>query len=131
MAGSLNNDRMRGRVLLWVSLGLNIALAVWLVRYSPDVPERSPALAVVSTPPIEGPKGYKANIVVRRQNLTWDEIESADFPTYVANLRAIGCPEATIRDIIVADVNQLFARRRATEVVTTEQKWWRSEPDPE
>src|SRR5207247_8202605 len=44
---------------------------------------------------------------------------------------AIGCPEATIRDIIVADVNQLFARRRATEVITAEQKWWRSEPDPE
>ena len=41
----------------------------------------------------------------------------------------IGCPEQTIRDIIIADVNALFARRRATELITPEQQWWRSEPD--
>jgi hypothetical protein len=120
---------MRGRVLLWVSLGLNIALAVMLLRFSPEVTERNSALAAVP-PPMDESRTYKTNVVVRRQNFTWVEIESADFPTYIANLRAIGCPEATIRDIIVAEVNQLFARRRATEVVTAEQKWWRSEPDP-
>src|SRR5260370_37442449 len=101
-----------------------------LVRFSPGGTERNAALAV-TPPPIDTPKTYKTNVVVRRQNFTWDEIESADFPTYITKLRAIGCPEATIRDIIVADVNQLFARRRATEVITAEQKWWQSEPDPE
>src|SRR5213593_64183 len=121
---------MRGRVLLWVSLGLNIALAVLLARFSPEVTVRN-ATPAVTLQPLDATKTYKTNVVVRRQNFTWDEIESADFSTYIANLRAIGCPEATIRDIIVADVNQLFARRRATEVVTAEQKWWRSEPDPE
>src|SRR6266536_995000 len=121
---------MRGRVLLWVSLGLNIALAVMLARFSPEVTVRNTTLAA-SPSPVDATKAYKTNVVVRRQNFTWDEIESADFPTYIANLRAIGCPEATIRDIIVADVNQLFARRRATEVVTAEQQWWRSEPDPD
>ena len=54
----------------------------------------------------------------------------ADYPTYIANLRDIGCPEQTIRDIIIADVNALYSRRRATELVTSEQQWWRSEPDP-
>src|SRR5581483_4264955 len=46
-----------------------------------------------------------------------------------ANLRAIGCPEQTIRDIVVADVNQLYAKKRLLEVVTPEQQWWRSVPD--
>jgi hypothetical protein len=41
----------------------------------------------------------------------WQQVESADYRVYVRNLRAIGCPEATIRDIIVADVNELFAGR--------------------
>ena len=41
----------------------------------------------------------------------WRQIESADYRQYVENLRTIGCPEATIRDIIVADVNELFAGR--------------------
>jgi hypothetical protein len=73
----------------------------------------------------------RTNVVVRRENFVWNEIESEDFPTYIANLRAIGCPEPTIRDIIVAEVTQHFARRRATEVLTGAHQWWRAEPDPE
>jgi LysM repeat protein len=60
---------------------------------------------------------------------TWHELESDDYATYVANLRDIGCPEQTIRDIIIADVNALFARRRAQEILTPAQQWWRSELD--
>ena len=121
---------MRGRVLLWISLGLNVAAAAVLLYFPRVVTDRN------ETPP-PGPAAladsgrlYKTNVVVRRQNFTWDEIESPDYATYISKLREIGCPEATIRDIIVADVNQSFARRRATEVVTAEQQWWRSEPDP-
>jgi hypothetical protein len=44
----------------------------------------------------------------------WQTLESADYRTYIANLRAIGCPEETLRDIIRADVKKLFdARLRA------------------
>jgi hypothetical protein len=42
----------------------------------------------------------------------WAQIESTDYRTYVANLRGIGCPERTIRDIIIADVNGLYFARR-------------------
>jgi len=69
-------------------------------------------------------------VVLRRQFLSWSHVESPDYETYVSNLRSIGCPEQTIRDIIIADVNALYARRRATEIFTPEQEWWRSEPDP-
>jgi hypothetical protein len=41
----------------------------------------------------------------------WQQVESADYRVYVENLRAIGCPETTIRDIILADINELFAGR--------------------
>jgi hypothetical protein len=41
-----------------------------------------------------------------------DRIKSTDYRTYLANLREIGCPEQTIRDIITADVHRLYARRR-------------------
>src|SRR4030095_7552909 len=34
----------------------------------------------------------------------WSQIEAADYPTYIRNLRRIGCPEETILDIITADV---------------------------
>jgi hypothetical protein len=48
--------------------------------------------------------------------IRWSQIEAADYPTYIANLRAIGCPEHTIRDIITADVDsQYVAQRRPLE----------------
>jgi len=64
----------------------------------------------------------RTNIVLRRQFFSWQEVESADYPTYIANLRYIGCPEQTIRDIIIADINALYARKRATELVTPDQQ---------
>ncbi len=42
---------------------------------------------------------------------TWQQVESGDYKLYIANLRKVGCPEQTIRDIIVADVNKLYAPR--------------------
>jgi hypothetical protein len=44
-------------------------------------------------------------------------------------LRDIGCPDSTIRDIIVADVDELYAHRRASEVVSADHQWWTSEPN--
>ena len=48
-----------------------------------------------------------------RPMFQWRQIESSDYPTYIANLRAVGCPEQTIRDIITADVDSIYAPRRA------------------
>ena len=94
---------MRGRVLLWFSLALNAALAAMLwyfFWYSPRiVTDRNPISAAASLSP-DGAKVYKTNVVVRRQNFTWDQIESPDYATYIAKLRAIGCPEATEADSI-------------------------------
>lgn len=44
--------------------------------------------------------------------IDWRMVESEDYRKYIANLRAIGCPEETIRDIIIADVNKLFEERK-------------------
>src|SRR5688572_24642317 len=43
----------------------------------------------------------------------WRDVESADYKEYIAKLRDIYCPEETIRDIIIADVNKLYAPREA------------------
>ena len=43
----------------------------------------------------------------------WREVESADYKEYIAKLRDIYCPEETIRDIIVADINKLYVAREA------------------
>lgn len=42
----------------------------------------------------------------------WSQVESADYREYIANLRGVGCPESTIKDIILTDVMRLYAARR-------------------
>jgi hypothetical protein len=38
----------------------------------------------------------------------WSQVESTNYFTFVANLRAIGCPEQTIRDIVEADLKAVL-----------------------
>jgi hypothetical protein len=73
----------------------------------------------------------RTNVLFQPRLLTWKDIESDDYPTYVRNLRGIGCPPETVRDIILADVNALFERRRTAEVPQAIHQWWRLEADPE
>jgi len=120
---------MRWRVIALVSLGVNIALAAaWLSVTSQRAANAAAAAAAVAAAQTSAVPA-KTNVVVRRQYFTWQDIESPDFATYVANLRQIGCPEQTIHDILIAEVNALYSRKRAVELVTPEQQWWRSQPD--
>lgn len=58
----------------------------------------------------------------------WRQVESPDYKEYIASLRAIGCPEKTIKEIITADVNDLFSARRATITQTNHYEYWRATP---
>jgi hypothetical protein len=42
----------------------------------------------------------------------WRELESSDYAAYIANLRRVGCPDRTVREIITADVADLYAQKR-------------------
>lgn len=121
---------MRSRMTLGLSLTANLILALgWL--WSVNLYSRRQHPTAEFVPPATTTPLIKTNVLVRRQFFSWRELESDDYATYIQNLRAIACPEQTIRDLIIADVNALYARRRATEIITPEQQWWRSLPDEE
>ncbi len=118
---------MRVRTLLIGSLVLNVLLAVfWWVTWDRRPAPPSPGRAESATESA----AVRTNVVVRRQFFSWAELESDNYSTYIANLRSINCPEETVRDIIIADVDHLFAQRRIREALPTRQQWWQSEPDP-
>ena len=118
---------MRWRVLL-ISVALNVGLAVgcallWQAHRT-TLASRSRdtnSLVVIAT--------NKFIPVYRKQFFSWNEIESPDYQQYIASLRDIACPEQTIRDIIIADVNQLYARKRQTEIPDPYEQWWRTGSD--
>jgi len=124
---------MNPKPLLAISVILNLALlgAIgWLIKGLP-------------TPATKGSESLQTNAAVQRnqdrsaaipvepskpaQSFGWQMVESADYKKYIANLRAIGCPEETIRDIIIADVNKLFtSRKRALTLSTNKFAYWKA-----
>ena len=43
----------------------------------------------------------------------WSQIEAEDYQTYIENLRSIGCPEETIRDLVKRDLDQHYDQLKA------------------
>jgi hypothetical protein len=128
---------MNTRVLLILSLLANAALAGWLFLGVRSMQTRElPALPLASNDAKPAEPATSASLtpgarVVTITNLAttldWRAVESPDYKQYIANLRAIGCPEETIRDIITADVNKLFEdRKRAQRSANTNRfEYWK------
>jgi hypothetical protein len=124
---------MNTRVLLILSICLNLALG-GLIAYQgarKSEPTRPEATAK-SAEPAASPKASKGDgktvtvTVPTAGAFDWRIVESEDYKKYIANLRAIGCPEETIRDIIIADVNKLFeARKKETTGSTNKFQYWK------
>lgn len=72
-------------------------------------------------PPVQAPAPVTIEVT---EPFHWAQLESQDYREYVANLRAIGCPEATIRDIISADVRDLYARRIKELIASETARFW-------
>lgn len=132
-------------LLVCASLGLNTFLGAKFLqrRPSPPLPTTPTTTAIskdkqllASSVALQTPD---AAIAAPATNalppFLWSQIESADYRQYIANLRAVGCPEQVIRDIVTADLNQAFAARFAAiwkpEIREYWQKSKREQPSPE
>jgi hypothetical protein len=106
--------------VLWigVSLALNLALAAGLLYSSritgsengsqlSSAPEPEPSVLGLTERPAQNNKVAIASA----PGFHWNQLESTNYHEYVANLRKVGCPENTIRDIIVADLDHLYTIR--------------------
>src|SRR6266850_1399682 len=98
--------------LLVVSVGVNLLLVVacWLRFAHRAEAVSSPARSAGHLPP-QVIKKFAANGAVAHTLPIWGVVESDEYERYVANLRAVGCPERTVRDIVVAEFNGLCEKR--------------------
>ena len=92
------------------------------------VPANAPRLTAHTTNPpdlagaVTMPTPLKLSSVGKQ--FGWEQVEAEDYLVYLANLRAVGCPETKIRNIIITDVNELITKRRVQVAVTNDQPWW-------
>lgn len=128
--------RLPGRwvlaTLLTGSLALNLALAVWCIRPAhrlgngPSTPLPAPAPGVRDAGvPLRPPAGEPApGTRVASAPFQWSTIEADDYRQYIANLRAVGCPEETIRDLIAADLAAAYAPRARAILKPKPRAYW-------
>lgn len=112
-----------------VSLVLNVALAVAVVTWLSSASNTKPRVVRAINPLMVNSnliRIVKTNVLIRPRVFTWTEVESPDYAVYISNLRELGMPETTVRDIIVADIDQLFARRQRDQASQRDIEWWRS-----
>ncbi len=123
---------IKSKVLLGISFGLNAALMAGLLihRTSSQPTDKSHLTTNVavarSSKAARSDKALKTVTVTRDKDFDWGSVESQDYLEYIQNLRGIGCPEETIRDIIIADINKLYASKIAALYPSAKDiKFWR------
>jgi hypothetical protein len=94
------------------------------------------ATAEQLTSAVSATNSFAAKPVFTEKKFNWQHIQSDEqgrtneYQAYLDSLRAVGCPEDKVRHIVLADINELFAKKRLKEAVTHDIQWWRSEPEP-
>jgi hypothetical protein len=103
---------MKRPLWLIISLAANLLLAAVLFAIRENSSAVSHAVVSIAepSPVLETPSPAPASVPFRKIIIPWNQIESADYRQYVGNLRSVGCPEWLLRDIIVADIDDLYAQ---------------------
>lgn len=117
-------------IILIISIGLNVALGLhyWVGSKRTLVPSVESVLEKNSKPQKRAEKTETPSPAAPSKvavALDWRSVESADYKEYISNLRAIGCPEKTIRDIIRADVNELYRQKAKAAGPAKKFEYWK------
>jgi hypothetical protein len=121
------------RALLAISIGINacllaVLLGLWRGQPAPQsefqpIPAMAPAEAEEFGTEGGSSLEFAGNASDEKVFIHWSQIEDADLHLFMANLRAIGCPEGTIHDILHSEVQHRFESRRA-ELVAGQLSYW-------
>src|SRR6185503_9966105 len=133
---------MSFRTSLWWPLTLTGAVAFSLgaaqVRPISSINAASPgtnkldkggAGSVVTNKPIAGAIASSTNAGPVK-TFQWQDVETDEYPKYLDRLRAAGCPEKMVRQIVSNDVNDLFVHKKMNLAIAHDHEWWRFEADP-
>src|SRR5438128_1210196 len=99
--------------LLFISLLLNVALlaVVWSRNLRQAPMPRVPRAQIGQPAKNTFRRSERHRATPALPKTPWEAIEDADLSRFMANMRAIGCPEQTIRDILMFRVCRGFRNR--------------------
>ena len=111
---------MRISVLIIVSLAFNLMLAALLYHQrsgaaakTGESATQNSAAAGAETAPSENAAGGQTenSTVTVAGKFSWRDLQAEELKAYIVKLRAVNCPELTVQDLILAEVNRRFAAK--------------------
>ncbi|MEN9574313.1 MAG: hypothetical protein RL514_2168 [Verrucomicrobiota bacterium] len=121
---------MRAALALALSLALTGALlamnlALFQARTAPPVAAADRKVTVTTTRLVRHPSPAPTPALqTNAPPFHWRVLESPDYAVYAANLRAVGCPERTLRDILLPDIEKLYEEREAEVTDSAADTFW-------
>ena len=113
-----------------ILLVANLGLLIYLIqlRFRPAMPMALHAGVGAQTTPGKQARTVVPEATTVTNKFRWEQLESEDYRAYIERLREIGCPEQTIRDIIISDLDKLFSPRlRALYPYRENLQYWQPE----
>ncbi len=103
---------MNRRTGFWLLLiAANAAMWFVFVRKQSVARTHPPEIVVLTNAAHAARSSASPVTVIRTNAFDWAQLESENYRTYITRLRSIGCPEQTIRDIVIADLEKMMAAR--------------------
>lgn len=108
---------MRISVLIFISLVVNLALAALLLRPGHGATTSAEDLSVK----IQTGATVKNSSSARNENsvttaagakISWRDLQAAELKEFVGKLRAVNCPEETIKDLVLAELNRRYTKQQ-------------------
>lgn len=116
---------MKLRLIFALSVALNAALAVAIFVPAKKIPvdrhqlATAPAQSDLTSASLPDPSAP-----AQWPPFRWRDLVSDDLKIYRDKLRAVGCPELTVREIMQAVINQEFRARRREILAGAEDTYW-------
>lgn len=105
---------MNLRAIGIASLALNLLLGlaiIALLRLGSAQPSSVVRVIRALPAPTNAMSRIVSTNIIEARAFRWSDLESEDYHVYIERLRAVECPEKTIKQIIAADIHQLYERR--------------------
>ncbi|MBC8002792.1 MAG: hypothetical protein H7X97_09415 [Opitutaceae bacterium] len=120
------------RALILASLVVNLAMAVATWRLWPRPSSRGSGVLAERTvvfnngPLRTSSNGLRIDITITNSppQFRWQTIARDSYTNYIASLRAVGCPEQTIRDLITAELTEENNRQRRALLAPLQADYW-------
>jgi len=108
---------MRISFVILLSLAVNVILAALFFRPAHNTPA---ATGDATTENLSGatadnsPGSSKENeaAAVQGAKFSWNNLQAAELKEFVRKLRAVNCPEETIKDLVLAELNRSYSKQQ-------------------